>query len=305
VTNKTSIARLAMAAALAALAFPGPGVAAPAAGRLAAPAAESTVAGSGEALRARFAQLREKLEHNPFGQPLHLVSREGQGTLQGDVYGVVDHPFRDVDGALATADHWCQILILPFNTKDCASGGDSLALYVGRKSQEPLERAFRLDFRFVGPPRAPDYLRRSLRADDGPLGTRDYAITLEAAPIDEGHSFIHLAYSYRYGTVSRLAMQLYLSTAGSEKVGFSTIEEGGRQRLVGGMRGVMERNTMRYYLAIDAYLDSLPAPGPQQVERRLNQWFSMTEKYRRQLWEMDRDEYLAMKRVEARRVASR
>jgi hypothetical protein len=66
------------------------------------------------------------------------------------------------------------------------------------------------------------------------------------------------------------------------------------------MRGVIERNTMRYYLAIDAYLDSLSAPPAQQVERRLKTWFAATERYPRQLHEIEEAEYLAMKRKEIR-----
>jgi hypothetical protein len=94
-------------------------------------------------------------------------------------------------------------------------------------------------------------------------------------------------------------MDLYLSTTGAAKVGFSTVSEGGQEQLVKGMRGVMERNTMRYFLAIEADLDSLAAPPAQQLEARLNAWYEMSEKYRRQLWEMGRKEYLDMKRAEA------
>ena len=67
--------------------------------------------------------------------------------------------------------------------------------------------------------------------------------------------------------------------------------------------GVMERNTMRYYLAIDAYLDSLAAPAGQRVERRLRAWFDATERYPRQLREVDREAYLRMKRQELQRQA--
>src|SRR5947209_4791955 len=154
------------------------------------------VAGSAAALRAQYAQLRPRLESNAFGAPVHLVSREASKLLQGEVYGVVNHPFQEVDAGLADARQWCEILILPFNTKNCTSAGDRLSLYVGKKALEPIERAYRLDFRFVPVARAQDYLERSLRADEGPLGTRNYAITLEAAPLDEGRTFIHLSYSY-------------------------------------------------------------------------------------------------------------
>jgi hypothetical protein len=70
------------------------------------------------------------------------------------------------------------------------------------------------------------------------------------------------------------------------------------------MRGVVERNTMRYYLAIDAYLDSLALPGKEQVGSRLAQWFASTELYRRQLHELDRDDYLVMKNQEYTRMKS-
>ena len=67
------------------------------------------------------------------------------------------------------------------------------------------------------------------------------------------------------------------------------------------MRAAVERNTMRYYLAIDAFLDSLSAPPPQRTEMRLNDWFNSSEQYARQLHEIGREEYLTMKRAEIRR----
>jgi len=72
----------------------------------------------------------------------------------------------------------------------------------------------------------------------------------------------------------------------------------GRPTYVGGVRGLVERNTMRYYLAIDDYV---AAPAPAQLEQRLDTWFDATERYPRQLHEMEKPEYLAMKRDEARR----
>ena len=51
------------------------------------------------------------------------------------------------------------------------------------------------------------------------------------------------------------------------------------------------------------YLASLSAPPAEQLERRLDTWFAATEKYAAQLHEMDRAEYLAMKRSEYRAAA--
>ena len=61
---------------------------------------------------------------------------------------------------------------------------------------------------------------------------------------------------------------------------------------------------MRYYLAIDAYLGSLAAPAPERFEQSLERWFNATELYPRQLREIDRDAYFAMKRREYARQQS-
>ena len=73
---------------------------------------------------------------------------------------------------------------------------------------------------------------------------------------------------------------------------------------IGGLRGLVERNTMRYYLAIDACLDAIAVPPADQLEKRLRDWFDATEKYPRQLHETGRDAYLAMKRREYQRRQS-
>jgi hypothetical protein len=67
------------------------------------------------------------------------------------------------------------------------------------------------------------------------------------------------------------------------------------------VRGLVERNTMRYYLAIDAYLASLSAPVGQQLDDRLNRWFDATEQYPRQLHEVEKNDYIQMKHDEYQR----
>jgi hypothetical protein len=126
---------------------------------------------------------------------------------------------------------------------------------------------------------------------------------LEAIPLGANRSFIHVKYSYSYGLMAKVAMQTYLGTLGSSKIGF-TVEgedESGKPLHVGGLRGAMERNTMRYYLAIDAYLKSINAPANEQLERRLREWFRSTEQYAPQLHEITQQQYLDMKRKEYER----
>jgi hypothetical protein len=270
--------------------------------------AEPTDAGASAALKAKYEELGAKLEHNAFGRPIYLVSSEGPGSLKGDVYALVDYPFAKVSAALSQPSSWCDVMILPFNTKHCfaskGNGGTVLAVRVGRKASQPAEDAYPLDFKYDVAARAPDYLRVVLKAASGPIGTRDYQIALEAAPLDEARTFIHLGYSYGFGVMSRLAMQAYLSTAGRDKVGFTVVGRDAQNRptYVGGMLGATERNTMRYFLAVEAFLGSLSAPPEAQVQKRIQDWFAATEKYARQLHEMDRGEYVAMKQKEAQRL---
>jgi hypothetical protein len=98
-------------------------------------------------------------------------------------------------------------------------------------------------------------------------------------------------------------MQTYLATVGADKVGFTLVSPGGNAPPihVAGVRGVVERNTMRYYLAIDSYLASQREPPATQLEHRLQSWFSAVERYPRQLHEVERSDYLAMKRAEVLR----
>lgn len=253
-------------------------------------------------LRATHAELATALRDNDFGRPIHLRSSDASSRLQGDVHAELDYPFAAVREAMDSPAAWCDILVLPFNVKGCQPRDDGLTLYVGRRSDTPLGDAQRIDFRFKLEARGDEIFEARLEAPAGPVGTHDYRIRFEAVPLDQKRTFVHLSYGYGYGTLSKLAMQTYLSTSGASKVGFSK-DEGGA--LVGGMRGVLERNTMRYFLAIDAFLNALPAPQDARAARRIERWFRETERYPRQLHEMTRDEYVAMKRRDVEPPASR
>jgi len=257
------------------------------------------------ALRAKYDELREQLRHNDFQRALHVDSSERGDTIQGDVYAVLDYPFPAVSGTLGHAHDWCDVLLLPFNTKYCrATAGDngtaSLHVRIGRKYNQPVQDAYRLDFALQPVAATPDYFESRLAAAKGPVGTHDYRIAVSAVPIDGKRTFMHFSYSYAYGMAGKLAMRAYLATTGADKVGFSTAgrDGAGQPIYMGGVRGAIERTAMRYYLAIDAHLASLGAPPDQQLEKRIDTWFRATERYPRQLREMDRTTYVTMKRSE-------
>lgn len=264
---------------------------------LAAPDAGATV-GPDRLLQA-YQQLLPRLQDNPFGRPLVIASRETGREVQGEVFAVLDFAHSLVGASLDKPAAWCELLMLPINTKGCTVTPDGdLALYLGKKTPQPLADAARIEFEFQHLQRESGGWQVVLTAPQGPWGTSDYRIVLESVALPQGRSFVHLRYAYQVGLTGQLAFATYLNTAGRDKVGFSAGEKGA---LVGGVRGIVERTTMRYYLALDAYLRSLELPSERQLESRLHAWFSASERYARQLHEIERTDYLQMKRAEIRR----
>jgi len=261
-----------------------------------------------DGLRARYAALQGALAQNVFGRPLYLESEQNGAEARVNIHAVLAHPFARLNAGLDAPDHWCDILILHLNIKQCRSSGGAedakLTVHIGSKHWQAVEAAQKIVFDFHVRADTAEYLRVELHADSGPMGVRDFRIELEAIPLAAGQSFMHLSYAYTSGLTARLAMQGYLATVGSGKVGFTVVGHGldGKPVYIGDVRGVIERNTMRYYLAIDIYMDTFDGPPTaDQLDVRLHRWFAATEAYARQLHEIDEAEYLDMKRREIAR----
>lgn len=258
-------------------------------------------------LRAKYTELGKQLRNNQFRRALYLNSAESSHDLKGDIYAVVDYPFAAVNVALNNPAHWCDVLILHVNNKYCHASsnnaGTVLTVNIGKKYDQPLADSYRVEFSYREIIATPDYFAVELNAETGPLSTRDYRIWLEATPVQNGRTFLHFTYAYAFGLTGRLAMQGYLATIGRDKVGFTVTgkQPNGQPIFIQGVRGVVERNTMRYYLAIDAYLAALATPPKDQLEKRLQYWYNATDQYARQLHEVERDDYFKMKRKEYQR----
>lgn len=255
-------------------------------------------------LRERYTALTEQLEQSPLERGLYLESIESSRSLRGDVYAVVDYPFAVISEAFARPESWCEALILHLNIKYCQTTVRDertlLSVAIGKKIEQPLDETHRIEFTYRVTASTPDYMAVDLYAKKGPLGTKNYNIALEFIGLDDERAFLHVRYSYGYGVLAGLAMRIYLATSGQSKVGFTMVESenGEPPRLVGGVRGAIERNAMRYYLAIDAYLDAAAAPAPGRFAESLERWFTATERYAPQLHEVEHDAYVTMKRRE-------
>lgn len=264
-----------------------------------------------QTLHATHQRLSDRLEHSSFGRPVQIDSVETADGLQGDVYALVDHPLQEISSTLKGSAHWCEVLTLHINNRRCTvasgpQGRDMITLYVVRRYDKPIDQAFELPFVYRVAGASPEHLSVELSAESGPLGTSNYRVKLEALALDEHKSFLHFSYSYDHNAMVRLGTMAYLATFGSDKVGFTVIGKTpeGQPDYIRGLRGLVERNAMRYFLTLDAYL---AAPGSDQSDRRQRRWFAAAEQYPRQLHEVDLDTYLALKREDRQRdgVATR
>jgi hypothetical protein len=257
-----------------------------------------------ESLRAHYVALSHQTNHNQFKQLLYLDSSESSGNVKGDIYARIDYPFSAVNAALNGPAHWCDVLILHVNTKYCRAStlptGTVLIMNIGSKHAQLLKDTHRIEFAYHEIAGTPSYFQVQLDAGKGPLSTSNYRILLEAISVSGSQTFLHLKYSYAYGLPGLVAMKAYLATIGRDKVGFTVVgkQPDGQPDYIAGVRGLVERNTMRYYLAIGAYLGATSAPPAEQLERRTQDWFAATERYPRQLHEVDRSAYVDMKRGE-------
>ncbi len=257
-----------------------------------------------KSMLAAYTRLEPGLKNNPYRSPVWLESTLDKGQIDGEIYGMLDHPFHVIRKNLQSPENWCEILFLHLNTKYCKPGDDNtIGIYVGRKNPQSLDAATRIQYRFESVASHSGYMKIAMTADEGPYGTSDYRIVMEGIPLNEKQSFIRVDYGYRYGTVAALAMKTYLATIGSDKKGLTIIgkRKDGSPEYISGLRGVIERNTLRYYLAVTSYLDSLSSPPEKQLEKRLSSWFDATEHYP-QLHEISKAGYMAMKKEEYQRM---
>jgi hypothetical protein len=259
------------------------------------------------ALIESFHRLEPALTKNSLGVPLVLESSDRAGKLHVDVYGIFDHPYAQVHELLRSPATWCDIATLHPNVKACIYGDlpgkRSLTLLVTRKVHQPVEDAFHFINQYRCSEERPGYLSIVLAAGEGPLGTRDHKMRFEATPLDEKRTFVHVSYDYQAGLAAQVAGKLYFATFGRSGVGFTVTgrDDSGNPVYVGGQRGAIERNVIRYYLAIQSFMNTRAYPDDVRLARRISEWHDLSSRFRKQLYDMDKKEYTALKTSEYRR----
>lgn len=249
-------------------------------------------------------ELKNALDNNAYHLPIYISSTAENELQQGHIYGIIHHPFEVIKKTLTSAKNWCEITPQHLNIKACTyyemNNHCHLTFYTGRKYYEEPDSTFKLEYNYSVILQQDNYFHTQLDAENGPLGTYNYKLFVKAIPIDEHSSFIHFSYSYQQGLLANIAMSTYLSTIGRNKIGF-TITGSDQQNqpvYIDGIRGVIERNVVRYYFAIQSYLDNLAIAADKQFPTRIDNWFDLTEKYPQQLNEMDKKDYIKYKLAE-------
>ena len=236
--------------------------------------------------------------------PLRIESSSVDGKVEGRVHGHLAFPFATVSSTLRDPAAWCAIIVLHQNVKACVyverADAEVLRVYNGKKHFQDAENAIVSEYVFTPDASDPSRMVISLTAATGPLGTSDHRIVLDARADPGGGTAIEFRYHYQVSQLAQTSLRIYLATSGRDKIGFTVIGENaqGEPQHVTGVRGLIERNAVRYYLAITAYLESHNIPMPSASEWRAGRWYDLTQAYAAQLHEVERADYLANKRRE-------
>jgi hypothetical protein len=202
--------------------------------------------------------------------------------------------------------NWCDIVSLHPNVKACTyssqPGDGQLTFYIGKKEYQAPEDSRPVVYHYRNVVQKKGYLDIILSAEEGPFGTKDHSMRFEALPLNGGKTFVHVSYEYSDSIALRLAGKAYFATLGRNKVGFTVtgMDRNDKPVYIGGPRGAVERNAVRYYFAIQSFMIALHSPENSLLSMRTSQWYDLTIRYRQQLFDLNRKDYLAFKATEHR-----
>ena len=257
-----------------------------------------------EHLLESYGRHKARLETNSFGLPLVVESFERDDRVHVDIYGIFDYSFASVVNSLKVPANWCDIVFLHPNIKACTYRAlpDSwlLTFYPGSKEYHTPEEKRHVRYNYRIAAQQQGYLDINLTADEGPFGTDDHRMRFEALPLNGKKTFVHVSYAYSDSAVLRLAAKIYFATLGRDKVGFTVTgkDSNGNPEYIGGPRGALERSAVRYYFAIQSFMDTLHYPEESRFSKRIGEWHDHTARFRRQLFDLDKTEYLSIKSAE-------
>jgi len=245
-----------------------------------------------------------RLESNNYGLPLVVESFERDDRVHVDVYGIFEYSFGSVVNALKVPSNWCDIVSLHPNIKACIyrelPGDWLLTFYLGKKIYQTPEDARQVTYHYRVTDQQQKYLNINLSADSGPFDTKNHRMRFEAMPLEGGKTFVHVSYEYSDSAALHLAAKIYFATLARDKVGFTVTgtDRSGNPVYIGGPRGSLERSAVRYYFAIQSFMNTWRYPQERRFSMRISQWYDLTIRYRKQLFDLDEKDYITYKTTE-------
>lgn len=265
--------------------------------------AAERIIGSEEILLKSYLEQEPNLLKNSItmGLPLSLESSDHDGSISADVYGIFDHPFSSVLNMLTIPATWCDVASLHPNVRACIyeelPSEWQLTFYIGRKTDQSLEDTHQYTYHYRRIAEQQGYLDIILSANEGPFGTKNHKMRFEAVSLQGGRTFVHVSYGYRSAFSTRLMGTIYFATFGRGKAGFTVTgtDSKGNPVYIGGQRGAMERNIVRYFFAIQAFIDTLHYPEENRLSMRISKWYDLSSRFKKQLYEMEKKDYITFK----------
>ncbi len=234
-----------------------------------------------------------------------IFSLMDHNIFTGHAFSLLDYSYSDVVNLLSSMENWCFAVILNVNIKTCtheydAAGIKYLTFYVEDEHYVTPENAYHIRYRYEIIRQENSYFYLKMNAEEGPYDTGNYLFIVELIPLANNRSFIHLAYSAHFGWISRLLLNTYLATIGRRKFGFTVVGQNnaGQLKYIRGIQAIMERNTARYLLAFQAYLETLSVNPKDRFMAGLTQWHAYSELFKAQLYELNSADYIFNKKRE-------
>jgi len=207
---------------------------------------------------------------------------------------------------LSQPSEWCEFIPLHLNIKACghikSNDQQIVQFYAGVKDYVTPDNAHLLQLSF-NTTNVDGVFSAELYAADGPLDSTNIRFGLRAIDSEgEDGSGVYFEFelSSEPGLTNSLA-RIYLATIARKKKGFSVKGKtwSGKPKYVGGQRGAIERNLVRYLLALETYFDTAVLnsdSSPDEIYRlRIGRWYDQTDQYKEQLFELARSVYISNK----------
>ena len=264
--------------------------------------AADTLGNDKNALYLKYSEIGSNLADSPFGVPIHIETSFSENKFRCYVYGIIDQEFHNLSLLLRDSMNLCEILLLHTNIKSCTvsiteKGSIFMTIYCGKKKYQQPEDTSNITLKYEVPVDELDYFLVRLSGKKGPFMTRNHLIRIDAVPLQRQKTFIRLSYEYDTGLTMESALGVYYATLGRKKVGFTIIgkDKGGNPVYVKGNQGLIERNSVRFYFAVQAFMETFEVEKDIRFNKRIHYWYSLVSQCPRQLYELPEKEYIENK----------